>query len=344
MKNSLYNFRTRCLEATLDLLWRQWCSLGVAGHSVSVPAGHLIDPEALLLATSSIGRHEPRLFDEVLDWSRAHGSLLNLQRLKNLQRSSHLGDGAVVEGIARWLATEAGQPRWKTFFRTEENASESEPLFIGGSALARNECDPIFLASGLERVPFLPRRMSRAPNPTLAPNLVIALRALIGVSARVEVILFLSGGSAAHASELARMTGYAPRTMQALLNEMTLSGHLLAQQPIDTGKVRKGANRVYQVQSSDWMFLTNGRPLPKWFPWTALFSLVRTVLTAIPPTAETVKHPAVISSKLREVLATHGPTLARAGLLPILDLRPEAPAEELLQTLAERLPAVIASL
>ena len=49
MNESLTNFRKRCLDAALDLLWRQWCSLGVAGHSRPAESGTIIDPEALLL-------------------------------------------------------------------------------------------------------------------------------------------------------------------------------------------------------------------------------------------------------------------------------------------------------
>lgn len=346
MDTLLHNFRARCLEAMLDLLWRQWCSLGVAGHSAPASSTRLIDPEALVLATASVGRHEPRLFDEALDWLGSYGSLINLQRLKNLQQITALGDDAVINSIADWLVTHTSQPRWKTFAGRGRKSATVQPLFIGAGSPAARKSDAIFLAHGLQRSPFQPRRMSRAPNPTLPPNLMLALRALIGVSARVEVILCLAGGAAAHASEIARMTGYAPRTLQALLQEMTLSGHLLSQEPATsrTTSVRKGANRRYHVQPTDWTFLTNGRTLPQWFPWAALFSVVRQVLSAIPAPGEKERHPAVISSKLRESLATHGQALAAAGLLPALDLRPEAPGNELLQTLADRLPAAIANL
>jgi hypothetical protein len=344
MDTLLLSFRARCLEAMLDLLWRQWCSLGVAGHSGPAAENHLIDPEALALATVSVGRHDARLFDEALDWLRKYGSLINLQRLKNLQRSTGLGDESVLCGVAAWLASHAAQPRWKALARSGSNRKLIQPLFLGIKGSPAHETDPVFLAQGLARSPVQMRGMSRAPRPIYPPNLMIALRALIGVSARVEVILCLAGGAPAHASEIARLTCYAPRTLQALLQEMTLSGHLLIQEPSGFEKVRKGANRRYHLQPTDWAFLTNGRPLPQWLPWAAIFSLGRQVLTAIPAPGEKGRHPAVISSKLRESLVTHGQALASAGLLPALDLRPEAPGDELLRTLAEHLPAAIARL
>lgn len=346
MDISLTDFRARCLEAMLDLLWRQWCSLGVAGHAAPANVTRLIDPEALLLATTSVGRHEPRLFDEALDWLASYASLINLQRLKNLQRSTALGDDRVIGCISDWLTMERRQQGWKTFIPAKKTSSPVQPLFITGSAPGSRQPDALFLAHGLERPPFQPRGMSRAPHPTLPPNLVFSLRALIGVSARVEIILYLASGSAAHAAEIARMTGYAPRTLQGLLQDMSLSGHLLSQEPAtaSSAKVRKGSNRRYHLQPTDWRFLTDGKALPQWTPWAALFSLLRTLIEAIPAPDDNAKHPAVISSKIRTALATHGQALTAANLLPQLDLRPAATGEELLQTLATRLPALIAKL
>lgn len=345
MDTSLLNFRSRLLQTILDLLWRQWCSLGVAGHSEPVVENGLIDPEALLLATTSLGRHEPRLFDEMLDWLSRYGSLINLQRLKNLHRNNRLGDERVLTCIADWLVTNTTQQSWKSLARAAKSDTPVQTLFLGGGTTVRHT-DPFFLAHGLERSSFQPRGMSRAPDPTLPPNLIFTLRALIGVSARVEIILCLAGGGATHASEIARMTGYAPRTLQALLQEMLLSGHILSQEPTTNrpAKVRKGANRRYHLQSGDWAFLTKGRPLPQWRPWAAFFSLVRETVDIVPGPGEKDKHPAVISSKLRESLATHGQAFASSDLLSTLAIRSEASGEELLQMLAERLPATIASL
>lgn len=351
MDTLLTTFRSHCQEAVLDLLWRQWCSLGVAGHATSAQPHRLIDLEALVLATTSFGRHEPRLFDEAFDWLSSFGSLINLQRLLNLQRSHQLGDAPVLQAIADWLAKKASQPRWKAVSRLSQigppSLTSPPQLFLDIAGPIATPLDEIFAIRGLERGVFQPRGMSRAPQPLLPPNLMASLRALIGVSARVEIILFLSGSpAAAKAAEIARATGYAPRTLQAMLQEMLLSGHLLSQEPLARrdGSSSRGAQRRYQLQPADWAFLTAGQPLPRWTPWAALFSVARSVLTAIPALGEKPRHPAVISSQVREALAAHSPALAAAGLLPHLDLRSEAPGAELLQTLAERLPALITSL
>ena len=347
METLLTEFRQRCQDDVLDLLWRQWCSLGVSGHAPPADQTRLIDLEALVLATTSLGRQDPRLFDEAFDWLASFGSLINLQRLANLHRIHPLGDSKVLIAIADWLLKKASQPRWKAIVKGEKIGNEMplETLFHSAKGQLHGIVDDIFQSRGLERIVFNPRGMSRAFQPLLASNLTPALRALIGVSARVEILLYLSGSqTAARATDIARATGYAPRTLQAVLQEMLLSGHLLSQEPLSrTVAVRRPQGR-YHLQPSDWTFLTSGKPLPRWTPWASIFTLARSVLAAIPEKEAKPVHPAVISSRLRETLINEGPSLAASGLLPSLDLRPEAPGSELLQTLASSLPALIQSL
>lgn len=350
MNTSLIDFRNSSQEAALDLLWRQWCSLGVSGHAPPANQVRLIDLEALVLATTSLGRHDPRLFDEAFDWLVCHGSLINLQRLANLQRCHALGDERVLTAIADWLVKKGSHPRWKAIAKRGADVTANfvlEPLFPGNEGPPVSTLDEIFQARGLQRGVFVPRGMSRAPQPLLAPNLMASLRALIGVSARVEILIYLAGSeTAAKASEIARATGYAPRTLQAVLQEMLLSGHLLSQEQTARHKATPGrrTHARYHIQPADWAFLTSGKPLPRWTPWASIFTLVRSVLSSIPARDAKPTHAAVISSRLRETLIAEGSALAASGLLPSLDLRHDAPGSELLQTLADRLPAFLKSL
>ncbi|MGE5335809.1 MAG: hypothetical protein ACM3JL_00080, partial [Nitrososphaerota archaeon] len=59
------------------------------------------DPEALLLLTFEVGREEPRLLDEVLDWLVANERLVSIQRLRNLARDEE--DRALIEAVVGWL-------------------------------------------------------------------------------------------------------------------------------------------------------------------------------------------------------------------------------------------------
>jgi hypothetical protein len=77
-------------------LWRQWAQMGIlatAEHRDRWAA----DPEALLLLSFEVGREEPRLFEEVLDWLVRNERLISIQRLRNLARDQD--DGTLVEAV-----------------------------------------------------------------------------------------------------------------------------------------------------------------------------------------------------------------------------------------------------
>lgn len=346
MNQLLRKFRDETKEAVLGLLWRQWCSLGVAGHAGQANPEYLIDPEALVLATSSIGVLEPRLFDEALDWLGSFGALINLQRLKNIRKATSLGDEQVLSAMAEWLVTHAGQPRWKTLIQRRPKDAPERMLFIESGSIRPRDPDPVFLRNGLSRACFQARNMSRTPDPLLPPNLLFSMRALIGVGARAEVILYLAGGSPTHASEIARATHYSPRTMQALLQEMALSGHLLTQgaSSSSTGKIRRGANRRYLVNPQNWSFLVNGQPFPCWFPWPNLYALGSRIVTLLPDHPKKMEHPIVLVSKLRDaaLLYQQSRFYLRSGgaYSPPVDTS----GEDLLASLSEHFPSAVRSM
>ena len=60
-----------------------------------------VDPEALVLFTIGIGRRDPRLFDEMLDWVASNRELLSKQRLRNLARRFPL-PSALVAAVIAW--------------------------------------------------------------------------------------------------------------------------------------------------------------------------------------------------------------------------------------------------
>jgi len=63
MEKPLRQFRDDYLGVLLRFLWREWTAVGVAGQQ-RVALRHVVDPEALLLFTCSLGRYDQRLFRE----------------------------------------------------------------------------------------------------------------------------------------------------------------------------------------------------------------------------------------------------------------------------------------
>lgn len=67
MHTFLNTFKWDVLHQILGILWRQWSAIGVPGYS-DTEETVVVDPEALLLLTLTVARHDNRLFDQVLDW------------------------------------------------------------------------------------------------------------------------------------------------------------------------------------------------------------------------------------------------------------------------------------
>ncbi|MBC7980367.1 MAG: hypothetical protein H7Y36_07375 [Armatimonadetes bacterium] len=153
----------------------------------------------------------------------------------------------------------------------------------------------------------------------------------------------MATGPAIHAAEIARLTGYRPRTMQLPIQEMAHSGHILTHEPPPrpAGSTGRASSRRYHLQPGDWSFLTAGKPLPRWMPWSPLWRIVQETFDALADAGDSPRHPALISSQLREGLSSLGQELGAAGLLPVLGFRSTAPGAELLATLSETLPSAL---
>ena len=176
--------REQFQEHVLGFLWRQWSALGVAGQSQPVDRW-MLDPEALLLATTSLGR-DPRLFDEVLDWLNTNGQFINLQRLQNL--GQRFGDLTVLRAMAAHLAGRSVHAKWKTLLREKPTMSEAQPLFPGVPVFGSP--DELFARHGWQRGPVTLRQLSQPADPHRPTNFLIKLRALFGMQARAETVRY----------------------------------------------------------------------------------------------------------------------------------------------------------
>jgi len=124
MKTPLQEFRDQYLETLLRFLWREWIALGVAGQERAA-LRHVVDPEALLLFTCSLGRYDQRLFDEVLDWLTKNGRFLNVQRMKNILSREDFAGGEILSAVADWLSQQNDPMKWKLLAKTGNRAKKS---------------------------------------------------------------------------------------------------------------------------------------------------------------------------------------------------------------------------
>ncbi len=260
------NFKERFLSGMLELLWRQWSALGVAG-GIGRAERRVIDADALLLATCVFGRWEPRLFDEMLDWLGVNGWCINVQRLRSLMRQYGFGCERVAGCVGALYAKGSDTAKWRRLAmagRPVGAVGELEPLFYlpdGRPQPRYGEPDERFAAHGWHRGRWEPRGMSQAANPEWPANLMYRLRALFGVNARADLMVYLLTHERGHPPEMARQMGYFPKTLQMTLGEMACSGVV--------GVVRKGREKHYALDRGAWKMLEGRGGTILWAEWAA---------------------------------------------------------------------------
>ena len=188
---------SRLLGELLSFVWDEWSQIGILA-SPQRESPWAQDPEALLATTLSVARHDPRLFDEVLDWLATNRRLVSARRLRALSLDDE--DVRLAEAALQWAAPRRGSGPRVTF-------EEPEPLFRGLSTAA-GDVDEVFLAYGFLRPRTNRTRKSREPDLRAPINLAFRLRELLGVGARAEVVRCL-------------ITLPAPRATAAVLTRLT---------------------------------------------------------------------------------------------------------------------------
>ena len=83
MERWLREFRENVTQKVRTLLWRQWGALGVSSF-VESESKWLIDPEALYVATSTLGKLDKRLREVVEVWNSMYSKYLSKPRYKRI--------------------------------------------------------------------------------------------------------------------------------------------------------------------------------------------------------------------------------------------------------------------
>jgi hypothetical protein len=309
VRTSPIAFRDAVHERILALVWRQWSAIGVPGYSDAEETG-VVDPEALLLLTMTVGRWDMRLFDEALRWLRANGVLLNVQRLKNLARGSGDTAKATLAAVAELLTADSAMaPKWRGLASRWVLQAEC-PLFLlrDGRPLPRPEAtDEVFRRHGLLRAPVESGGGER-PFATRGPaSLLLRLRALLGVSLRCEILCVLGSTDEVHPSRVARSLGLAPRSIQKALAEMVLSGAI----QVRTEARRKSYSLAPGILDA---LLRPQGPTP-WRSSAPLFRACEVLWAAVSDPQLETREPMLLASQWRRVMRAIAPDLAEAGML-----------------------------
>lgn len=261
--------RQRLSEGLLDFAWDEWAQMGVLA-SPRRRSPWAQDPEALIVFTLEIGRDDPRLFDEMLDWIAANEQLLSTWRLRAM--CGDPDDRRLVEATLDWAARSTGRTR-RTSPVERDHAARPEPLFRGLSGRVQDP-DPAFAVQGLLRPFTRPAGTARAPDMRLPANLAFRLRQLLGVGVRAEIVrcLLTATADAVSAQSLTRTAGFSGRNVR----EALLALH-------DAGVVDLlggGREQRYALNRESWMRLLAIDPgeLPTQREWPQLLKGLRILL------------------------------------------------------------------
>lgn len=260
MSTSLKAFRDELSDGLLRFVWRQWASIGVPAKTGGTDR-YCVDPEALFALTCSVGRYDPRLFDEALDWLVKHERLISTQRLRTLFQRKLFSGSHVAGAVASFLKQQTGLKRWDMIANQGRRGPEEEGLFFlrDGRALpVIAERDAGFLHAGFVRETVRLRRHATLRTEGNGP-ILLRLRGLLGVNARCEILLYLMTHQAGYPRSIARQTFYAQKTIHDALDDMRFSRYVQSSRP--------GRERRYRLESSALTQALLDGNAPQWMNW-----------------------------------------------------------------------------
>lgn len=282
MKPAFQQLESAFQDSLEGFLWDQWVSIGLAGVARYGFVPFVIDPEALLLATTQFARHESRFMEEVLDWVEWHGQILSVQRIKNLQADPGVGYVPVLTEIAK-IVSQSRQKHWKTLIPSGETTPKSkEPPVYGKEVELRG--------------------MSVDPDPNDAESFLFRMRAVFGVNARAEILTWLLTHPSGHPARIARETGWYSKSVQSILNDLESSGLVDAQ--------RSDREKHFRMEREKWLQLLQPQEELRWFTQPPFYLACH----YLQQTLETLGQAADSSEHMHSILIRERLTSTRAAL------------------------------
>jgi hypothetical protein len=264
----------------LDLAWSLWAELGVDG-AARRHDWQAIDLEPLIIFTAHLGGADGRLRASTIDWCITNARFASAFRLRHLAERARPATRAAFGRFSATVRAHAKAP-WP---------GEGDPLTL-----------------------FHPERIG---SPDLRrPSLVqLRLRALVGVSARAEVLkLMLADPERLQAaSRLAEEAAYGKGSVAQALEMLTMAG-IVQVQPHANRLLYRLARPGELAQTLQW--------LPSIFPdWRPIFSVVEALTVYAHTSVPAASRLAALQELLRQIDAD----LHRLGIAEHVP-RPVVPA------------------
>lgn len=212
-----------------EIIWSQWAALGV--FVAAEPCREsVIDPEALLVATCALGRHDARVFDEAMDWTIANHGLLKPWRLKRISRSFGPDTQRTLGAVVEYAALDTGRgllPGVRKEARKSLKEVGTEELFRrekGRYEGGRGSPDEVFLRWKLLRGSPRIRHHSGDPDLVNPANIMIRLRGYYGATARADVMTYLLTDEGGSSNGIAARIKYQQGRVYNVLEDLVVAG------------------------------------------------------------------------------------------------------------------------
>jgi tetratricopeptide (TPR) repeat protein len=250
-------------RAALDLIWSHWITLGAHVEGMSCRVS--VDPEALILLTAILAPKDLRLIDVMQQWLQHYESIVNVERLKTalklLPEDNRVTNiWADLSKVLRESIPAKSHKRWSKIISLLEGKSHLDKRIQKVAAPS-------------------PSRKKLQPHPwILARNSLLSFRYVVGVSAKADILYFLSvysvqpktsGMRPATGAQIAKMLHYDPATTLRALEELKNAELIFCNE----------ANAEYALNLQSPHFSWPPKASRFFLDWFALFPVVLDILS-----------------------------------------------------------------
>jgi len=343
MSKSLKNFNNELQESLLTLLWQQWCICGVQGHAQE-PPDWCIDPEILILLTCSIGRREPRMFDEMLDWLKSMHGMINLQRLKNIAKSGDFTGKSVLPAVAEYLDNILKNQAWSNAVqKISEPIEPHKPFFFfkdGRPMGSFGKVDSTFEKHGFLRGPISLKGLVGPFNLRHPACLLLRFRSFLGATSRSAISLYLCthpDNPGENPTQIAKEIGHAQKAVQNSLVSMSKSGYVMRRE--------HKRDTLYSITPEmKKALLQDLKAEPIWCNWIPIAGFLEKIWLTFNTDKFLKSNPMVQSIKLREIIDNFKIPISKSGLPVMLDSRGHLEGEEYVGWVLEKVKEMMKAL
>lgn len=307
---SLKKFKRNLLDSMLQMLWKQWSSVGIYSNLESENK-FLIDPESLLCATCFFGRFDPRLFDEVMSWLSENGNMLNIDRLKNVLRCFDDLETNILGAVAEYLVKKEQKRKWD---RVVDYCKKKKKEKVQNLFLTKNfesipivgESDPVFLRWGFRRDEVKLRKRLQKIDLEKPCNLLYKMRSFFGVNARADINTFLMFSEGDNSLQISQKIFFNQRNVYKVLNDLHRSG-LVEKRNI-------GKRSLYTIDRSHWSSFFNKDINLSYIIWPKVFSSLLYLFKRMFYKPEKFEDTYLASSEFRNISERFIPEIENSGL------------------------------